>query len=122
MISVCHDNSMSATLLISSTRFLYLRHSYPSKLSGRIRNKAAEIIKTKDAIVTAPGITNGKVAVVVVTVSKLEKLGICAHSIAVAQLCERLPEYVEKFKKTKNLSLSKLPEVTMTKGRGRKGG
>ncbi len=29
-------------------------------------------------------------------------LGICAHSVAVAELCKKLPDYIEKFTKAKN--------------------
>ena len=27
---------------------------------------------------------------------------ICAHSVAVAEMCEKLPEFVEKIRKSKN--------------------
>ena len=49
-------------------------------------------------------------------------LNVCAHTVAVAELCGKLPEFVARFKKTKKvLSLSQFAECTMPKGKGRKG-
>ena len=50
-------------------------------------------------------------------------LGICAHSVAVAELSGKLPVFIERIKKcNKRPSISKFAEATMPKGRGRKGG
>ncbi len=48
---------------------------------------------------------------------------ICAHSVAVAEMCKKLPEFVEKLRKSKNAQYqpcsSHKPQCQ--KGRGRKG-
>lgn len=52
-----------------------------------------------------------------------KELGVCAHSVAVAEMSGKLFEFVEKVKKAKKQPvLSKFVEATMPKGRGRKGG
>ena len=50
-------------------------------------------------------------------------LGICAHSVAVAEMSGKLPVFVERIKKhNKTPSISNFAEATMPKGRGKKGG
>ena len=49
-------------------------------------------------------------------------MGICTHSVAVAELSSKLPEFVAWFKRTKKCpNLSKFAEATMPTGRGKKG-
>lgn len=89
-----------------------------------IWNKAAELLKTEDAIVTASGSDNGGKFVLRYRGSKphfvkqevvvcdsdcpnWKALRICAHSVAVAEMRGKLFEFVEKIKKAKN-SLSSL--------------
>lgn len=46
----------------------------------------------------------------------------CSHTVAVAELCGKLPEFIACFKKTKKApSLTQFAEATMPKGKGRKG-
>lgn len=50
-------------------------------------------------------------------------LGICSHSVAVAELCGKLPQQVSAFKQTKKApSLTQFAAATIPRGRGRKGG
>ena len=50
-------------------------------------------------------------------------MGICAHSVAVAEMSGKLSEFIERVKKVKKTPmLSKFAEATMPKGRGKKGG
>ena len=108
-----------------------------------IWNKAAELLKTENAIVAPPGSDNGAKFVLsyrgskphLVTPKKTEvfacdsecpnwkALGICAHSVAVAEMSGKLSVFIERIKKrNKTPSISKFAEATMPKGRGRKGG
>ena len=51
-----------------------------------------------------------------------KSLSVCAHSVAVAELCGKLLEFVACFMKTKKApSLTRFAEVTMPKGRGAEG-
>ena len=43
----------------------------------------------------------------------------CAHTVVVAELCGKLPDFMAYFKKTKKVpSLSQFAEATMSKGKG----
>ena len=107
-----------------------------------IWSKAAELLKTEGAIVSAPGV--GSDAKYVLSYSgqrphlvvpkrggtfacdqdcpNWKALNICAHSVAVAELCGKLSEVVAWFKKAKKApNLTQFAEATMPKGRGRKG-
>jgi len=107
-----------------------------------IWSKAAELLRTEGAIVSAPGVTDGAKFVLryrgtnsLLVVPKkggafacdaecanCKAMGICAHSVAVAELSSKLPEFVAWFKRTKKCpNLSKFAEATMPKGRGKKG-
>ena len=136
-----HDPSISATLSVQLESFVSNVHIPMNYIEG-ILNKAANIRKTKDAIVPAPGVKNGKFVLsyrgtnphlVVAKTSTVfacnadcpnwKGLGICAHSVAVAELSNILPEFNEKPKKAKrDPNLTHLADVTLPKGRGRKGG
>ena len=53
----------------------------------------------------------------------MRSLGICSHSVVVAEVNHKLPQFVFWYRKSKKLlSLSKLAMTDMPKGRGRKGG
>ena len=105
-------------------------------------SKAAELLKTEGAIVSAPGVGEGAKFVLsyrgrnphLVVPRKggafacdgncpnWKALNICAHSVAAAELCSKLPEFVAWFKKANKCpNLSKFAEATMPKGRGKKG-
>lgn len=107
-----------------------------------IWSKAAELLKTEGAIVPAPGV--GSDAKFVLSYSgqrphlvvpkqgstfacdedcpNWRALNICSHSVAVAELCGKLPEFVACCKKNKKgPSLAKFAEATMPKGRGQRG-
>ena len=106
-----------------------------------IWKKACELLKTDDSIVSAPGVNQGKFVLsysnskphlVVPSRSSIyscdsecpnwKGLGICAHSVAVAEMNGKLPDYIEKVKKKKQTpNISKFAKSTMPKGRGRKG-
>ena len=107
-----------------------------------IWNKAAELLTTEGAIVPAPGCDNGakfvlsyqgkKPHLVILKKSDMfacdsdclnwKGLGICAHSVAVAEPEGKLSNFVEKVLKAKKTPMiSKFAEATMPKGRGRKG-
>ena len=111
-----HDQSILATLSVQLESFV---SNVMNCIEG-IWNKAANLWKTKDAIVPAPGVKNGKfvlsyrgtkphlVAAKTSTVfacnadcPNWKGLGICAHSVAVAKLSNILPEFIEKPKKAK---------------------
>ena len=52
-----------------------------------------------------------------------QSLGICAHTVAVAEVNQKLPEFVTWYRQAKKLpSISKLAMSDMPRGRGRKGG
>ena len=107
-----------------------------------IWSKAAELLKTKGAIVSAPGVGSGANFVLSYSGQRphlvipkrgnmfacdqncpnWKSLSVCAHSVAVAELCGKLPEFVACFMKTKKApSLTRFAEVTMPKERGQKG-
>lgn len=107
-----------------------------------IWSKASELLKTPGAIVSAPGVSgdarfvlsySGKRPHLVIPkrggsfscdedCPNWRALGICAHSVAVANLCSKLPEFVAWFKKSKKTpNLTSLAKATMPKGRGNKG-
>ena len=142
--SICigRDQSLSSSLSVDFTSLTGSTRIPLNCLQG-IWNKAAELLKTDNAIVMAPGNYNGAKFVLsyrgskphLVTPKKTEVfacdsdcanwkgLGICAHSVAVAEMSGRLPEFIERVKKVKKTPmLSKFAEATMPKGRGRKGG
>ena len=116
---------------------------FPLNCLQGIWNKAAELLKTDNAIVAAPGSDNGTKFVLsyrgskphLVTPKKTEvfacdsdcanwkALGICGHSVAVAELSGKLPVFIERIKKrNKTPNISKFAEATMPKERGRKDG
>ena len=107
-----------------------------------IWSKAAELLKTDGAIVSAPGVSSGSKFVQsysghrphLVTPKRgntfacdqdcpnWRALNVCAHTVAVAELSGKLPDFVASFKKAKKApSLSLFAEATMPKGKGRKG-
>lgn len=107
-----------------------------------IWNKAAELLKAEEAIVSAPGVGDGAKFVLSYSGRKphlvvpkkggafacdgecpnWKALNICAHSVAVASLCGKLSEFVTWFKKIKRApSLTKYAQATAPKGKGRKG-
>ena len=107
-----------------------------------IWNKATELLKTKEAIVSAHGVGDGAKFVLSYSGRKphlvvpkkggafacdeecpnWKPLSICAYSVAVASLCGKLSEFVTWFKKIKRApSLTKYAQVTAPKGKGRKG-
>ena len=107
-----------------------------------IWSKAAELLKTSGAIVPAPGIgSNAKFVLSrhgqkphLVQARKghsfacdddcpnWRALHICSHSVAVAELCGKLQEFVTCCKKTmKAPNLTRFADATMPRGRGRKG-
>lgn len=103
-----------------------------------IWKKASELLKTENAIVPAPVVgTNAKFVLSYrgnrphLVVPKKggsfvcdsdcpnwKALSICAHSVAVAEFCHKLPEFVEKFRKSKKSpNLTKFADATMPRGR-----
>ena len=142
--SICigQDQSLSSSLSVDFSALTDCTRVPLNCLQG-IWNKAAELLKTDNAIVAAPGSDNGAKFVLsyrgskphLVTPKKTEvfacdsdcanwkALGICAHSVAVAEMSGKLPVFIERVKKRKKTpSISKFAEATMPKGRGRKGG
>ena len=107
-----------------------------------IWNKAAELLKAEEAIVSAPGVRDGAKFVLSYSGRKphlvapkkggafacdgecpnWKALNICAHSVAVASLYGKLSEFVSWFKKIKRApSLTKYAQPTAPKGKGHKG-
>ena len=107
-----------------------------------IWSKAAELLNTPDAIVPAPGVGPGAKFVLsysgkrphLVVPKKggavacdqdcpnWKSLGICAHSVAVANHCSKLPEFIAWFRKAKKSpNITSFADATMPKGRGNKG-
>ncbi len=105
--------------------------------------KAAELIHKEHAIVPAPGQSpeakmvlsySGKSPHMVTPIkgggfscdsncANWKSLGICSHSIAVAEINGKLSEFVAFVqKKKKRPNITKLTTASMPKGRGRKGG
>ena len=137
-ITLGRDVSLSSVLSVNLDSFSN-DVCVPRNCLEGIWNKASEILKTKDSIVAAPGITkfvlsysSSKPHLVVPRQGSIfacdsdcpnwKGLGICSHSVAVAEMCKKLPEYVDKFKKSKKApNISKFVQATMPKGRGRKG-
>ena len=134
-----HDNfclsvdfkSASAELPISSSVF------------EGIWNKATELLTLEGAIAAAPGLASQ--ARTVISKSRLgfhtvvpgkggrftcdncpnyKSLGICSHTVAVAEANGVLPEFITWFRRSKNVTpnLTKLLTSDMPQGRGRKGG
>ncbi len=135
------DSTFSSSLSVDIHTFADAVRVPLNCLQG-IWNKAAELLKTDAAIVPAPGVGDdakfvlsyrGKRPHLVMPKKgggfacdadcpNWKALGICAHSVAVAELCKKLPDYIEKFTKAKRTpSLTKFAEATMPKGRGKKG-
>ena len=140
-IRIGRDVSISSTLSVQVDTFACQVRVPRNCLEG-IWNKAAELLKTKDAIVKAPGFSDdskfvlsysGKRPHLVVPKKgdtfacdlecpNWKGLGICAHSVAVAELCNKLPQFISEFKHAKkNPNITTLAKATMPKGRGRKG-
>ena len=107
-----------------------------------IWSKAAELLQTEEAIVSAPGVGDGAKFVLSYSGRKphlvvpkkggafacddecpnWKALSICSHSVAVANLCGKLSEFVSWYKKNKRApSLTKYAQATAPKGKGRKG-
>ena len=108
-----------------------------------IWNKAKELLQKENAIVPAPG-QSSEARMVLSYSSKVphmvtptkgggfscdsncpswKSVGMCAHSVAVAQVNGKLDELVSIVKKKKkNPNVTALVTSTMPKGRGRKGG
>ena len=107
-----------------------------------IWSKAAELLKTEGAIVSAPGVGSGAKYVLSYSGQRprlvmpkrgnafacdqdcpnWKALSVCAHTVAVAELCGKLQEFIACFKKTKKSpSLTQFAEATMPRGKGRKG-
>ena len=107
-----------------------------------IWKKAEELLNTKGAIVSAPGVGDdatfvlsysGRKPHLVVTKKggsfacdqncpNWYALSVCAHSVAVANMCGKLSDFVSWLKKKKKIpNLTKYAQSTMPKGRGRKG-
>lgn len=140
-ISLGRGPSVSSTLSVKFETFADDVRIPSNSLEG-IWKKASELLNTDNAIVPAPG--GGVNAKLVLSYRgtrphlvapkkgggfvcdsdcpNWKALNICAHSVAVAELCHKLPEFVEQFKKSKKPpSLTKFADVTMPKGRGNKG-
>ena len=110
--SICfgRDQSISSTLSVHINSFADDVRVPQNCLEG-IWNKAAELLKADDAIAPAPGVGNdakfvlsyrGKKPHLVIPKKGItfacdsdcpnwKALGICAHSVAVAELCKKLP-------------------------------
>ena len=121
----------SADLLISSSVF------------EGIWRKASELLTSESAIAAAPGLASQARTVIsksrpgfhTVVPGKggrhvcdncpnYKSLGICSHTVAVAEANGMLSEFIAWFRKSKNVSpnLTKLLTSDMPQGRGRKGG
>ncbi len=141
--SIClgRDTSLSSSLSVPISTFANAVRVPRNCLEG-IWNKAAELLKTNDAIVPAPGVGADAKFVLSYRGNKphlvipkkggsfacdsdcpnWKALGICAHSVAVAELCKKLSVFIESFKKAKKApSLTKFAQATMPRGRGRQG-
>ena len=141
-ICVGRDVSASFALSVQVDSFASDVRVPRSSLEG-IWSKAAELLKTDGAIVTAPGVGvdakyvlsySGRKPHLVVPTKEggfkcdsdcpnWKALGICSHCVAVGEMCNKLVQVVNSFKKVKKApNLTKFAEATMPKGRGRKGG
>lgn len=126
------DMSISSSLSVHINTFADAVRVPRNCLEG-IWNKAAELLKTDDAIVPAPGVGADAKFVLSYQSNKphlvipkkggnfacdsecpnWKALGICAHSVAVAELCKKLSEFIayfKKVKKTPNLTKLLCPE------------
>lgn len=139
-IRIGRDVTISSTLSVQLDTFASEVRVPRTCLEG-IWNKAAELLKTKDAIAQAPGVVDGYFVLSYsgrrphLVVQKKggtfacdsdcpnwKGLGICAHSVAVAEQCSKLPQLVKALKQSKKQpNVTSFAEATMPKGRGRKG-
>ena len=158
--TVCETSSLSDDTLDQSLTTCLGRDLTPASslsvsidaLAGSVRiplnclegiwNKAAELLKTDGAIVSAPGVGTGAKYVLSYTRQKphlvvpkkggsyscdqdcpnWKALKICSHSVAVAEICGKLTDFITWYKKLKHTpNVSKFAQATMPKGRGQKG-
>ena len=107
-----------------------------------IWTKASEQISTNDAIVPVPGQDSGARMVLsysgkvphMVTPKKRgefscdsscpnwKSMGICAHSVAVAEVNKKLPQFLSANKRRKSPNVTSLLTANLPRGRGHKGG
>ena len=103
--------------------------------------KASQLIRTTNAIVPAPGQDpearmvlsySGKAPHMVLPKKGGEfccdsncpnwrAMGICSHTVAVAEINNKLPQFLSNAKRSKGVNVTKLLTTTMPRGRGRKG-
>lgn len=119
------------------------RVGLPTAAIEAISRKAAEILKTADGIVPAPGHGSNAVMVLsksgkmphLVTVKKnggmvcdkdcpqYQSAGLCSHVVAAAKYRKEFEKFVESYTKvTRRPNVTKLVTANMPKGRGKKGG
>ena len=142
-MSVCLGRDQTLPLLLSvDVNTVADGVRVPRNSLEGIWSKAVELLKTEGAIVSAPGVGDGAKFVLsyrgrnphLVVPRKggafacdgncpnWKALNICAHSVAAAELCSKLPEFVAWFRKANKCpDPSKFAEATMPKGRGKKG-
>ena len=129
-----------STLSVAVHELDDIAHIPKNCLEG-IWSKATELLKTNSAIVTAPGMDGAKFVKSysghrphLVSENKggsfscdehcpnWSALHICSHTVAVANACGRLANFIAWFKKNKRApSISRFAQATMPRGRGRKG-
>ena len=135
--------SSNATHLMSvSLEDAVQKVNVPLKCLEGIWNKASQLIDTENAIVPAPGQDpeakmvlsySGKVPHMVTpkksgdfscdsNCPSWKAMGICAHSVAVAEVNNKLPQFLSTKKRKQAINVTNLLTTTMPKGRGRKGG
>ena len=139
-LCIGRDNTLSSTLSVHVDSFASEVRIPRPCLEG-IWSKAAELLKTKNAISQAPGVVGGKFVLSYsgkrphLVVPKKggtfacdadcpnwKALGVCAHAIAVAEQNQNLPKQIKALKQAKkNPKITSFAEATMPKGRGRKG-
>ena len=114
----------------------------PIKCLEGIWTKASELISTNDAIVPALGQDSGARMVLsysgkvphMVTPKKggefscnsscphWKSMGTCAHSVAVAEVNKKLPQFLSAKKRRKSPNVTSLLTANLPRGHGRKGG
>ena len=140
--SSCLGRDITASSLSMDAKAVADSVRIPLNCLEGIWSKAAELLRTKDSIVSAPGVGLGAKFVLSYSgkrphlvlpkkggsfvcdqdCSNWRALHICAHSVAVANLCSKLPEFIAWLKKSKKTpNLTNMAETTMPKGRGQKG-
>jgi hypothetical protein len=114
----------------------------PFKCLEGLWDKAIKLINSNNSIVSAPGHDpearmvlsySGKVSHLVTpkkggdfscdsSCPSWKAMGICSHSVAVAEINKKMPQFLSVRKRKRSVNVTNLLTTNMPKGRGRKGG